>query len=79
WVGSPDIYHGRNGEVLDASILTGAYSGWGQFTPDAARYSGSHGYGPADIAVAMGVKLKPTAKLASFETTLVGAPNGYIE
>ncbi|WP_294052862.1 choice-of-anchor Q domain-containing protein [Thiolapillus sp.] len=79
WVGSPDIYHGRNGEVLDASILTGAYSGWGQFTPDAARYSGAHGYGPADIAVAMGVKLKPSAKLASFETTLVGAPNGYIE
>ncbi|WP_419636907.1 hypothetical protein, partial [Thiolapillus sp.] len=34
WVGSPDIYHGRNGEVLDASILTGAYSGWGKFTPD---------------------------------------------
>ncbi len=33
WVGSPDIYHGRNGEVLDASILTGAYSGWGNSHP----------------------------------------------
>ena len=79
WVGSPDIYHGRNGEVLDASILTGAYSGWGKFTPDQAVYPGAHGYGPADIAVAMGVALKPSAKLASFETTIVGAPNGRIE
>ncbi len=79
WVGSPDIYHGRNGEVLDASILTGAYSGWGKFTPDQAVYPGAHGYGPADIAVAMGVALKSSAKLASFETTLVGAPNGRIE
>ncbi|WP_294042087.1 hypothetical protein [Thiolapillus sp.] len=40
---------------------------------------GGHGYGPADIAVAMGVMLKPSAKLASFETTIVGAPNEYIE
>ncbi|WP_419592892.1 choice-of-anchor Q domain-containing protein [Thiolapillus sp.] len=79
WVGSPDIYHGRNGEILDPSILTGAYSGWGQFTPDQSRYPGGHGYGPADIAVAMGVMLKPSAKLASFETTIVGAPNEYIE
>ncbi|WP_419593913.1 hypothetical protein [Thiolapillus sp.] len=79
WVGSPDIYHGRNGEVLDASILTGAYSGWGKFTPDQTVYPGAHGYGPADIAVAMGVALKPSAKLASFETTIVGAPNGRIE
>uniref|UniRef100_UPI003AF5F8CB choice-of-anchor Q domain-containing protein n=1 Tax=Thiolapillus sp. TaxID=2017437 RepID=UPI003AF5F8CB len=79
WVGSPDIYHGRNGEVLDASILTGAYSGWGKFTPDQSVYPGAHGYGPADIAVAMGVMLKSSAKLASFETTIVGAPNGRIE
>ncbi|WP_419618420.1 choice-of-anchor Q domain-containing protein [Thiolapillus sp.] len=79
WVGSPDIYHGRNGDVLDPSILTGAYSGWGQFTPDQSRYPGAHGYGPADVALAVGVALKPSAKLSSFETTLVGAPNGYIE
>ena len=79
WVGSPDIYHGRNGEVLDASVLTGAYSGWGQFTPDQTVYPGSHGYGPADIAVAMGIALKPSARLASFETTIVGAPDGNIE
>ncbi|WP_293649100.1 choice-of-anchor Q domain-containing protein [Thiolapillus sp.] len=79
WVGSPDIYHGRNGDVLDPSILTGAYSGWGQFTPDQAVYPGTHGYGPADIALAVGVALKPSAKLASFETSLVGAPNGHIE
>ncbi|WP_419585908.1 choice-of-anchor Q domain-containing protein, partial [Thiolapillus sp.] len=76
WVGSPDIYHGRNGEVLDASILTGAYAGWGQFTPDQAAYPGAHGYGPADIALAVGVALKPSAKLATFETTVVGAPGG---
>ncbi|WP_419621559.1 choice-of-anchor Q domain-containing protein, partial [Thiolapillus sp.] len=79
WVGSPDIYHGRRGEILDPSILTGAYAGWGQYTPDQNRYPGSHGYGPADIAVAMGVMLKPSAKLAGFETTIVGAPNGSIE
>ena len=79
WVGSPDIYRGRNGEVLDPSILTGEYSGWGQYTPDQSRYPGAHGYGPADIALAVGVALKPSAKLASFEITLVGAPNGYIE
>ncbi|WP_419653448.1 choice-of-anchor Q domain-containing protein [Thiolapillus sp.] len=79
WVGSPDIYHGRNGEVLDESILTGAYSGWGSFTPDSSKYPGARGYGPADIAVAMGIELKPSAKLASFEITLVGAPNGEIE
>ena len=79
WVGSPDIYHGRNGDVLDPSILTGAYSGWGQFTPDQAVYPVAHGYGPADIALAVGVALKPSAKLASFETTIVGAQNGRIE
>ncbi len=79
WVGSPDIYHGRNGEVLDESILTGAYSGWGSFTPDAGKYPGARGYGPADIAVAIGIKLKPSAKLATFTITVVGAPTGAIE
>ncbi|WP_419634350.1 choice-of-anchor Q domain-containing protein, partial [Thiolapillus sp.] len=79
WVGSPDIYHGRNGEILDESILTGAYSGWGSFTPDAGKYPGAAGYGPADIAVAIGIKLKPSAKLATFTITLVGAPTGAIE
>ena len=79
WVGSPDIYHGRNGEVLDESILTGAYSGWGSFRPDNGKYPGAAGYGPADIAVAIGIELKPSAKLASFEITLVGAPTGAIE
>ncbi len=78
WVGSPDIYHGRNGEVLDKSILTGAYSGWGSFAPG-AEYPGATGYGPADIAVAIGIELKPSAKLASFTITLVGAPTGKIE
>ncbi|WP_419620654.1 choice-of-anchor Q domain-containing protein, partial [Thiolapillus sp.] len=79
WVGSPDIYHGRNGEVLDESILTGAYSGWGSFAPDAEKYPGAAGYGPADIAVAIGIELKPSAKLATFTITLVGAPTGAIE
>uniref|UniRef100_UPI003AF5AC00 hypothetical protein n=1 Tax=Thiolapillus sp. TaxID=2017437 RepID=UPI003AF5AC00 len=79
WVGSPDIYHGRNGEILDESILTGAYSGWGSFRPDGGKYPGAAGYGPADIAVAIGIELKPSAKLASFEITLVGAPTGAIE
>uniref|UniRef100_UPI003AF70D8D hypothetical protein n=1 Tax=Thiolapillus sp. TaxID=2017437 RepID=UPI003AF70D8D len=79
WVGSPDIYHGRNGEILDESILTGAYSGWGSFTPDAGKYPGAAGYGPADIAVAIGIELKPSAKLATFTITLVGAPTGAIE
>ena len=79
WVGSPDIYHGRNGEVLDESILTGAYSGWGSFTPDSSKYPDAKGYGPADIAVAIGIELKPSAKLAIFEITLVGAPTGTIE
>ncbi|WP_419625184.1 choice-of-anchor Q domain-containing protein, partial [Thiolapillus sp.] len=50
WVGSPEIYHGRNGEILDESILTGAYSGWGRYTPDSNKYPGATGYGPADIA-----------------------------
>ncbi|WP_419642046.1 choice-of-anchor Q domain-containing protein [Thiolapillus sp.] len=79
WVGSPEIYHGRNGEILDESILTGAYSGWGSFTPDAGKYPGAAGYGPADIAVAIGIELKPSAKLATFTITLVGAPTGAIE
>ncbi|WP_419596145.1 hypothetical protein, partial [Thiolapillus sp.] len=79
WVGSPDIYHGRNGEVLDESILTGAYSGWGSFHPDGDKYPGAAGYGPADIAVAIGIELKPSAKLATFTITLVGAPTGAIE
>ncbi|WP_419648416.1 choice-of-anchor Q domain-containing protein [Thiolapillus sp.] len=79
WVGSPDIYHGRNGEVLDESILTGAYSGWGSFRPDGGKYPGAAGYGPADIAVAIGIELKPSAKLATFTITLVGAPTGAIE
>ena len=79
WVGSPDIYNGHNGEVLDDSILTGAYAGWGSYTPDSGKYPNARGYGPADIAVATGIKLKPSAKLASFEITLVGAPNGEIE
>uniref|UniRef100_UPI003AF7F917 choice-of-anchor Q domain-containing protein n=1 Tax=Thiolapillus sp. TaxID=2017437 RepID=UPI003AF7F917 len=79
WVGSPDIYHGRNGEVLDESILTGAYSGWGSYTPDSSKYPGAAGYGPADIAVAIGIELKPSAKLATFTITLVGAPTGAIE
>ncbi|WP_419640682.1 hypothetical protein, partial [Thiolapillus sp.] len=79
WVGSPDIYHGRSGEVLDESILTGAYSGWGSFRPDGGKYPGAAGYGPADIAVAIGIELKPSAKLATFTITLVGAPTGAIE
>uniref|UniRef100_UPI003AF752E6 choice-of-anchor Q domain-containing protein n=1 Tax=Thiolapillus sp. TaxID=2017437 RepID=UPI003AF752E6 len=79
WVGSPDIYHGRNGEVLDESILTGAYSGWGSFRPDSEKYPSTRGYGPADIAVAIGIELKPSAKLATFTITLVGAPTGTIE
>uniref|UniRef100_UPI003AF4F41D choice-of-anchor Q domain-containing protein n=1 Tax=Thiolapillus sp. TaxID=2017437 RepID=UPI003AF4F41D len=79
WVGSPEIYHGRNGEVLDESILTGAYSGWGNYTPDSNKYPGAAGYGPADIAVAIGIELKPSAKLATFTITLVGAPTGAIE
>ena len=79
WVGSPDIYHGRNGEVLDESILTGAYKGWGSFRPDGEKYPGAKGYGPADIAVAIGIELKPSAKLATFTITLVGAPTGAIE
>ncbi|WP_419627368.1 hypothetical protein, partial [Thiolapillus sp.] len=79
WVGSPDIYHGRNGEVLDESILTGAYSGWGSFTPDSSKYPDARGYGPADIAVAIGIELKPSAKLAIFEIILIGAPTGTIE
>uniref|UniRef100_UPI003AF5E93C choice-of-anchor Q domain-containing protein n=1 Tax=Thiolapillus sp. TaxID=2017437 RepID=UPI003AF5E93C len=79
WVGSPNIYHGRNGEVLDESILTGAYSGWGSFRPDGDKYPGAAGYGPADIAVAIGIELKPSAKLATFTITVVGAPTGAIE
>ncbi|WP_419625165.1 hypothetical protein, partial [Thiolapillus sp.] len=79
WVGSPEIYHGRNGEVLDESILTGAYSGWGSFRPDGGKYPGAAGYGPADIAVAIGIELKPSAKLATFTITVVGAPTGAIE
>ncbi|WP_419620482.1 choice-of-anchor Q domain-containing protein [Thiolapillus sp.] len=79
WVGSPEIYHGRNGEVLDESILTGAYSGWGSFRPDGGKYPGAAGYGPADIAVAIGIELKPSAKLATFTLTVVGAPTGAIE
>ncbi|WP_419591016.1 choice-of-anchor Q domain-containing protein [Thiolapillus sp.] len=79
WVGSPDIYDGHNGDILDPSILTGAYSGWGQFTPDSNKYPGSRGYGPADIAVAVGVQLKPSAKLAIFETTIIGTPTGTID
>ncbi|WP_419627823.1 choice-of-anchor Q domain-containing protein [Thiolapillus sp.] len=79
WVGSPEIYHGRNGEVLDESILTGAYSGWGSYTPNSGKYPGAAGYGPADIAVAIGIELKPSAKLATFTITVVGAPTGAIE
>ncbi len=79
WVGSPDIYHGHNGEVLDESILTGAYSGWGSYTPESGKYPGARGYGPADIAVAIGIELKASAKLAIFEIMLIGAPNGEIE
>ncbi|WP_419608907.1 hypothetical protein, partial [Thiolapillus sp.] len=59
--------------------LTGAYSGWGSYTPDSSKHPGAKGYGPADIAVAIGIELKPSAKLASFEITLVGAPTGTIK
>ncbi|WP_419633565.1 hypothetical protein, partial [Thiolapillus sp.] len=79
WFGDPTAYNAQSGNVLDASILTGTDADWQTFTPDASIYPGAQGYGPADIALMLAVKLKPSAKLASFETTLVGAPNGYIE
>ena len=71
---------GETGRFSTLRSLPVHIRGGGNSHPtDAARYPGAHGYGPADIAVAMGVMLKSSAKLASFEVTLVGAPNGYIE
>ncbi len=82
WFGDPTAYNAQSGNVLDASILTGVDADWQTFTPDNSAYPGAQGYGPADIALMLAVKLKPSAKsakLASFETTIVGAPNGRIE
>lgn len=77
-MGNPERYTPNGGRVLDASTLTGADAGWGTFTPDQELYPGATGYGPADIALTVGIRLKPSATLASFEITVLGAPNGEI-
>ena len=78
WMGNPERYTPNGGRVLDASTLTGADAGWGTFTPDQELYPGATGYGPADIALTVGIRLKPSATLASFEIVVLGAPNGEI-
>ncbi|WP_419630577.1 choice-of-anchor Q domain-containing protein, partial [Thiolapillus sp.] len=79
WLGSMESYYAYGGNVLEPGRLTGPRSDWGTFTPDQTDYPGAKGYGPADMAVSLGIRLEPSAKLASFEITTVGAPDGVID
>lgn len=79
WLASHDVYHSHGGNIYTSDMLGGADSRWRRFTPNATYYPDADGYGPADVSIAQGIKLKPSAKLAMFETTVVGAPGGYIE
>ncbi|WP_419607612.1 choice-of-anchor Q domain-containing protein [Thiolapillus sp.] len=79
WLGTETGYCDQCSDALSDSRLTGPSTDWPTFTPDQDVYPGAHGYGPMDVAITMGLALKPSAKLASFETTIVGAPNGHIE
>ncbi len=79
WLGSQEAYFAYGGDVLEPGRLTGPQSDWQTFTPDQTEYPGAVGYGPADMAVAIGIRLKPTVKLATFEITTVGAPDGNID
>ena len=79
WLGTEQNYCDQCIDALSDSRLTGPSADWPTFTPDQTKYPESTGYGPMDIAVTMGLALKPSAKLASFETTIVGAPTGKIE
>jgi len=78
WMGNPERYTPDGGRILNAATLTGADTRWGRFTPNQNLYPGATGYGPADVALTVGVRLKHSAKLASFEITVVGAPDGVI-
>ncbi|WP_419635197.1 choice-of-anchor Q domain-containing protein [Thiolapillus sp.] len=79
WIGTETNYCDQCSDALSDSRLTGPSTDWPTFTPDQSVYPGAQGYGPMDVAITMGLALKPSAKLASFETTIVGAPNGHIE
>ncbi|WP_419630376.1 choice-of-anchor Q domain-containing protein [Thiolapillus sp.] len=78
WLGTETKYCDQCSDALSDSRMTGPSTDWPTFTPDQEVYPGAHGYGPMDVAITMGLALKPSAKLASFETTIVGAPNGHI-
>ena len=79
WLGTETNYCDQCSDALSDSRLTGPGTEWETFTPDQSVYPGAHGYGPMDVAITMGIALKPSARLASFETTIVGAPDGIIE
>jgi len=69
---------GANGNVLDADQMVGISDHLQSFTPDQVTYPGTTGVGPNDIAITQSVKLKHSAKLATFEITQVAAPDGVI-
>jgi len=70
---------GSTGDVLNANQMTGISEHLQTFTPDQETYPGTTGAGPNDIAITQAIKLKHSAKLATFEITQVAAPNGVIE
>ena len=76
WSGSSDQYP----FISNAAVGNeGAPASWPTFTPDRARYGdGVTGYGPADIAPTLAVRLTPRAKYASFEITVLAAPDGVV-
>jgi len=67
-----------HGYDLSEDKMTGVSKHWNTFTPDQDRYPGATGAGPSDIAVIEALNLKHSAKLATFEITVVGAPDGII-
>jgi len=79
WVGIDPNVPGSSGDELDDDQMTGPSSTWNTFTPDQETYPGTTGAGPNDIAITQAIKLKHSAKLATFEITQVAAPNGIIE
>ncbi|WP_419596163.1 choice-of-anchor Q domain-containing protein [Thiolapillus sp.] len=79
WLGSPGQYYHWGAHILHSTRLVGADPSWGQFIPDVDTYGVADGYGPADVGLSLGIRIAPSAKLASFEITLVGAPDGHIE
>ncbi|WP_419650686.1 hypothetical protein [Thiolapillus sp.] len=75
WTGGQYAHHLITGAGFSAH---GALTTWPALPAVSNLFPSVQGWGPADVSAGFGVRLDPGAKVAAFETTVTGAPDGVM-